>query len=319
MRHWMTFTVALLPALAQGASEARIARDGFDLWYRTYGGGRPVLVLSGGPGLDCDYLEPVAQELARKNQAILVELRGTGRSRPPVVSAETVSVKTCLADLEALRTHLKIARWTVVGHSAGGSLGLFYAAAHPASIEALVLVSSGHVVWEADNAVTDNALMRLCPPERQQLEELAKSTNGTPDERVAARLRIMAPGYFFDREKAAAMVAAMKPAFVHADTMMLLMRDTLYPGMDLRPALKDFARPVLVTAGRQDPLDPKVQYEIHLALKNSTLELIPRCGHFPWIEQPERFYAAVDHLLARAAGQARPGVAPVRTSPEKKP
>lgn len=300
MRHWLPFTLALLPALAQ-AGEAKISREGFDLWYRTYGSGRPVLVLSGGPGLDCDYMEPVAQELAKKNQAILVELRGTGRSRPPVVNAETVSVKTYLADLEALREHLKVERWTVVGHSAGGSLGLFYAAAHPASVEALVLISSGHVVWEADNAVTDNALMRLCPGERQQLEELGKSTVGTPDERVAARMKLMAPGYFFDRDKAAAMVAAMKPGSFHADTMMLLMRDTLYPGMDLRPALKDFARPVLVIAGRQDPLDPKVQYEIHLALKDSTLELIPRCGHFPWVEQPERFYEAVDRLLARVA------------------
>ncbi len=300
MRHWLTFALALLPALAQ-AGEAKIARDGFDLWYRTYGTGRPLVLLSGGPGLDCDYLEPVAQELAKKNQVILVELRGTGRSRPPVVSAATVSVKTCLADLEALRTHLKIERWTVVGHSAGGSLGLFYAAAHPASVEALVLISSGHVFWEDDNAVTDNALMRLCPGERQQLEEVMQSTAGTPDERVAARMKLMAPGYFFDRDKAAGMVAAMKPGAFHADTMMLLMRDTLNPGMDLRPALKDFARPVLVIAGRQDPLDPKVQYEIHLAFKNSTLELIPRCGHFPWIEQPERFYEAVDRLLARAA------------------
>jgi pimeloyl-ACP methyl ester carboxylesterase len=154
MRHWLTFTLALLPALAQ-AGEAKISREGFDLWYRTYGSGRPVLVLSGGPGLDCDYMEPVAQELAKKNQAVLVELRGTGRSRPPVVNAETVSVKTCLADLEALRDHLKAERWTVVGHSAGGTLGLFYAAAHPASVEALVLISSGHVVYEAENAVTD--------------------------------------------------------------------------------------------------------------------------------------------------------------------
>jgi proline iminopeptidase len=146
--------------------------------------------------------------------------------------------------------------------------------------------------------VTDNAMMRLCPAERQQLEAAMQSPAGTPDEQVAARLKLMAPGYFFDRDKAAAFAAAMKPGLVHADTMRLLMRDTLYPGMDLRPALKDFGRPVLVIAGRQDPLDPKVQYEIHLALQNSTLELVPRCGHFPWVEQPERFYAAVDRLLA---------------------
>jgi proline iminopeptidase len=291
---------------AAPAVEGKIARDGFDLWYRIYGSGRPVLMLSGGPGLDCDYLEPVARELARREQAILVELRGTGRSRPPVVSAETISVETYLADLEALRAHLKIESWTVLGHSAGGSLGLFYAAAHPASVAALVLVSAGHVVHEPDNAVTDNVFMRLSAGEQQQVRELATSSGGTPAERTAARMRLMLPGYFFDRGKAAEMAAAMKESSVHFDTMQLLMRALLYPGMDLRPALKDFARPVLVIAGRQDPLDPKVQYETHLALRASTLELVPRCGHFPWIEQPERFYAAVDRLLARAVDGSEP-------------
>jgi proline iminopeptidase len=300
MRYWMTLSLALLPTLAQ-AAEAGVARDGFDLWYRTYGSGRPVLILSGGPGIDCDYMEPVAQELAKKNQAILVELRGTGRSRPPVVDADTISVKTYLADLEALRDHLKLERWTVLGHSSGGSLGLYYAAAHPTSIEALVLVSSGHIVYEADNAVTDNVFMRLCPHEQQQVLDLGRSTAGTPGERMAARMKLMLPGYFFDRNKAAGLAAAATPESIHADTMMLLMRDMLHPGTDLRPALKDYARPTLVIAGRQDPLDPKVQYDIHLALKDSALELVPRCGHFPWIEQPERFYEAIDRLLARAA------------------
>jgi proline iminopeptidase len=93
MRHWLTFTLALLPALAQ-AGEAKISREGLDLWYRTYGSGRSVLALSGGPGLDCDYVEPVAQELAKKSRAVFVELRGTGRSCPPVVDAETVSVES---------------------------------------------------------------------------------------------------------------------------------------------------------------------------------------------------------------------------------
>ena len=78
--------------------------------------------------------------------------------------------------------------------------------------------------------MTDNALMRLCPSERQQLEELGTSTAGTPDERVATRLKILAPGYFFDRDKTAGFAAALKPGFVHADTMRLLMRDMLYPG-----------------------------------------------------------------------------------------
>ncbi len=51
-------------------------------------------------------------------------------------------------------------------------------------------------------------------------------------------------------------------------------------------------------AGRQDPLDPAVQYEIHLAFRNSQLVLLKRCGHFAWVEQPDEFYRAVEDFLA---------------------
>jgi proline iminopeptidase len=70
------------------------------------------------------------------------------------------------------------------------------------------------------------------------------------------------------------------------------------PGMDLRPALARLSLPALVIAGRQDPIDPGMQYEIHLALKKSRLVLLERCGHFPWLEQPVPLYSAIRAFLA---------------------
>lgn len=69
------------------------------------------------------------------------------------------------------------------------------------------------------------------------------------------------------------------------------------PGMDLRPALRQLNVPALVVAGRQDPMDPAMQYELHLALKSSRLVLLERCGHFAWLEQPREFYSAVREFL----------------------
>ena len=109
-------------------------------------------------------------------------------------------------------------------------------------------------------------------------------------------LEIILPGYFFDRSNAPAALQ-LRPEKYHPETSRLLGSDVMPPGADLRPALKGFLRPVLVIAGRQDPLDPAVQYEIHLALKNSTLRLLERCGHFSWIEQPEEFYQSIRDFL----------------------
>jgi hypothetical protein len=44
-----------------GAQEGKISRDGFTLYYRTEGSGKPIIFLSGGPGLEVDYVKPAAE------------------------------------------------------------------------------------------------------------------------------------------------------------------------------------------------------------------------------------------------------------------
>jgi len=281
----------ILGASAQEARHEKVQRDGFDLYYRIYGSGPPVAILSGGPGFDCDYMLPVAREVSKANQAILVELRGTGRSLPGTINGDTVNLKTYIADLDAVRNHLKINRWTLLGHSAGAMLAMHYAAAHPEHVDRLVLVGSPPLVTSLTAAQGDNARMRLLPDE---LRELAN-----PNLSRTEGIRIALPGSFFDRSKAAEMAAAFKPDSLHQEVMALMFKELLPPDGDLRPSLRDFTRPVLVVTGRQDPLDPGMQYETHLALKNSTLELIPRCGHFPWLEQPNEFYRIVHEFLGK--------------------
>jgi len=41
----------ILGASAQEARHEKVQRDGFDLYYRIYGSGPPVAILSGGPGV----------------------------------------------------------------------------------------------------------------------------------------------------------------------------------------------------------------------------------------------------------------------------
>jgi proline iminopeptidase len=281
----------LVAAVTQGADfrDDKVKREGVELYYRHAGAGAPVVVLSGGPGFDCDYMLPVARELAGTHHAIVVELRGTGRSRPNPIDASTVNLKEYLNDLETLRNHLKIDRWTLLGHSAGALLAMHYASHYPAQVDKLVLVASGRIVARDGTAQMDNIIMRLPPEQAERL----KQPNLSPTE----RMRIMTLGFFWDRAKGAEMAAAFRPESQHRDVRDLMANELLPPDGDLRPALRGFDRPALVITGRQDPLDPGVQYEIHLALKNSTLELIPRAGHFPWIEQPDRFFVVVREFL----------------------
>jgi 3-oxoadipate enol-lactonase len=63
-----------------------------------------------------------------------------------------------------------------------------------------------------------------------------------------------------------------------------------YPGVTV---------PALFLAGEHDGDLPAVMREMHRATPGSGYAVIEHCGHLPNIEQPERFYEAVDGFVRR--------------------
>jgi proline iminopeptidase len=100
-------------------------------------GGRPALVLHGGPG---SALTPGLVrffDLARW-RVIGFDQRGCGASTPRGSTADN-DTGHLLQDIEALRMQAGVSRWAVVGGSWGATLGLAYAARHPHAVSGLVL------------------------------------------------------------------------------------------------------------------------------------------------------------------------------------
>jgi proline iminopeptidase len=120
--------------------------DGNDLYWETCGtpGGRPALVLHGGPGSGC------TQQLRRlfdpqAYRVVLFDQRGAGRSTPHAGEFSTdLSANTTdhlVGDMERLREHLGIERWLLYGRSWGTTLGLAYAERYPERVTAMVLAA----------------------------------------------------------------------------------------------------------------------------------------------------------------------------------
>ena len=109
------------------------------LYYEQCGNpdGKPVVLLHGGPGGGCSAKMRRFHDPA-KYRIILFDQRGAGRSTP---HADLVGNTTwdLVADIEALREHLGIARWQVFGGSWGSTLALAYAEAHPSRVTELVV------------------------------------------------------------------------------------------------------------------------------------------------------------------------------------
>ena len=118
--------------------------DGHQVYWECCGNpaGRPAVYLNGGPGAGFTpgarrYFDPGL------TKAILFDQRGCGRSRPlasePDADLSVNTTQHLIADIERLREHHGVERWTVLGVSWGTTLGLAYAEAHPDRVEAVVL------------------------------------------------------------------------------------------------------------------------------------------------------------------------------------
>jgi proline iminopeptidase len=291
--------VALLAiACVAYAADGTFIRDGVELHYRTAGTGTPVILLSGGPGMDVDYMTPVGEFLPDSYQRVFYEQRGTGRSKVRL-APETMTMQHVVEDLEALRVHLKRDRLVLVGHSWGGMLAMAYAASHPDRVDRMVLIGSGGPTVEFLQWFTDNIRARLRSEdiEAEHYWEEAMKRGVDADKAGLEGMRAITPGYFFERAKGLAFASGLPDGSMHQQVNGLLIAD-LIKQYDLRPGLRQLNRPVLIVQGHQDPIGDKTAEDIHDAIKGSVLAYINQSGHFPWIEQPDEFRKAMAAFFA---------------------
>ena len=71
-----------------------ISQDGSQIFFQEFGDtGETIVLLSGGPGLNPYYLEPLYNELKKKYRCILLHQRGTGKSILNEINEESINVQ----------------------------------------------------------------------------------------------------------------------------------------------------------------------------------------------------------------------------------
>jgi proline iminopeptidase len=270
--------------------------DGVTLYYDVIGKGEPVVLLSGGPGFSPEYLRPVADALAKKRSLVLFHQRGTGKSTLEKYDGSVLELKKLVADLDTLRRELKQEKLTLVGHSFGGILSMMYAREHPDRIRALALIDSGGPTLQAVPKFNANLEARFSDEEKLKIKEWSDPERKKADHKRAVLeiTKAKTPAYFADRTKAQLLIDSMNEQWFN---------DAVFWGvvmqmgaLDLRAGLEKVKAPVLVIHGKQDPLESAE--EVHATFAGSRLVLIENAGHFPWLEQPEKVYSALDSFLA---------------------
>jgi proline iminopeptidase len=283
------------PALAQNGS---FLSGGLELHYRSVGTGSPVIILSGGPGFAVDYMLPVA-DVFPSHRRILLEQRGTGRTRGAKLAAGDMTLAAVVQDVEALRVHLQQERLFLVGHSWGGMLAMAYAATHPDRIDRLILIDSGGPTLEFATWFEDNIRARLRPEdvEAERYWKEAAKRGVSADKAEIESVKAITPAYFFDRAKGLAFAAQLPDNALDAEGSATLFAD-LAKSYDVRAGLRALDRPTLIVHGHQDPIGDKTAEDLHALIKSSTLIYLDKCGHFPWLEKPDAFRKAISDFLA---------------------
>lgn len=138
--------MALFPQTEPLAAGWLPEQDGHELWWARFGNpARPaILLLHGGPG---GGTRPRMARLFDPDRwhIVAMDQRGAGRSRPhagddpAALTANTTA--HLIGDIERLRRHLGLDRWTVYGSSWGATLAQAYAHARRDRVVGLILAA----------------------------------------------------------------------------------------------------------------------------------------------------------------------------------
>lgn len=276
------------------------------LYYEIHGEeGVPVVLLNGGPGLSHEYLQSLTA-LAPDAQLIFYDQRGTGSSdkAPP----ESYTVAANVADLEALRQALSLDAFILFGHSWGGMLAQAYVLEHPEHVRKLVLADTFSSAVEINEAL---ARMRASvSPETEAVyqkwenEGLYNGRERYPEEYQAAldeayapvQLSVEPPEYLADVFGKLAydvyrVMWGEKSEFSVTGTLAEL---------DTAPRLGEVGVPTLVIVGASDMSTVDQAQRIADGIPNARLEVFEHSRHFPFIEEPQKFFEILRAFIREA-------------------
>jgi proline iminopeptidase len=292
----LTAAAAPRPSSAEtfGAVGPRYATGRFPvaggtLGYRRFGtAGTVHVLLSGGPGLESAYVDPVAVELSRDRTVVVLDQRGTGVSRDAYGDGSQLTVAGAVADLDGLRSELALRRLSLLGHSWGAMLSMAYAAAYGDRVSALALLDPGGPDPSFFQGFSQVLESHLTAADNAAAEAAIKGGQSPQRARLAS--------YFHDRPQGLAYAAALPAHFSNPDVTRALFAD-IGKHYDVKAALRGTPIPALVLYGTDDPAR-SAEAQLDALFPHATKVMIADAGHFPWIENPAPFYAAIRAFLS---------------------
>ena len=243
--------------------------------------GAPRLALIHSLALDRSVWDGVVAALKDEAEILTYDCRGHGGSpRPP----GPYSAPLCAGDLAELFDHVQWERAVVAGCSMGGNIAQAFAAEYPQRTLALGLIDT--TAWYGADA---SAKFK----ERAD----AARTKG-----LRSMIDFQLTRWFSDDFRANHPEVLERTAniFMANDVDCYAASCGLLGAADTRAQLGAFRMPTAIVVGEEDYATPvAMARQLHEAIPQSTLSIIPGARHLTPIEFPDRIAAELRGLLAR--------------------
>ncbi|MDD2696786.1 MAG: alpha/beta hydrolase [Candidatus Pacebacteria bacterium] len=244
--------------------EEEVYINGLKINYKVAGGGQPVLILHGWGGSSGSWLE-VQGILSREGYKVIIpDFPGFGKSITP---PKPWGIKEYTDLITEFTEKLKLDEFFLIGHSFGGRIAIRFSVEYPQKVKRLILCDSAGIkpkpglktlliFWSAR---IGNAI--FTPKHLQRFKDTARNFF-----------------YIFIRHK----------DYVKANGVM---KETIKKVLDedLLLDLSEIKNKTLIVWGGWDKMVPlKYAHVFNEKIENSKLEIMPKVGHSPHLENPKK-------------------------------
>ncbi len=291
--------------------EGYVDANGLMIYYKTIGKGDPLLILHGGPGASHDYFLPYLLPLARRNQLIFIDERGSGRSQK-IEDPKGYTIENMVEDVEGVRQALGLGKISLMGHSYGGALAQAYALKYQQNLTHLILASTWSSTEEM-NKVLAKMKENMSPQLRDQVDKLEGAglfghgklyeQNRYPNGYMVAA---WGEGYFpyiyhnhpdpnYDPIGNGVMSWYLYREMwgEHGEFVI----DGNLKSVEYTQRLSSIKVPTLIVVGQYDECDPSLSQVMQQKISGSKLAIMPNAGHMTFVDQQDLFNKTVDGFL----------------------
>ncbi len=252
------------------------------LYTETFGQGEPVLMLHGW-AMHAGMWRDFAEEVAKTNRVLCVDLPGHGRSPSVYVGKMDIWAEKILAVMPKEPCDL-------IGWSLGGNIALYLAEKYPDRVKSIILIANNpHFLQEESwQGISKSVLDDFA-------NNLQTNVNATLIRFLGLQVRGLPEGKAALKKIKALMLECKEPEF--RDLMLGL---ELLQTTDSREALQKIACPVLLVLGDKDTLVPvSVAEGCQLLRPKLEVQCIESAGHMPFITHKQQVLALVQSFFKR--------------------